>query len=167
MFKLGLFFVLLFSCPVVMAEEPKCFEEINVKINRLHPPIHIKDAVERRSLIVVYQQVECRTRKIIAPKSFAEALSMLDFALPLDYKAAIIKSISTFAYSHSDYGVSVEEDLRDYFNDVWLLEQKQNICYTSFGEKYKPEEEGCFWLLLEKLMISYRKGITDTEWTPS
>jgi len=164
-FKLGLLVVLLFSCSVAIGGESRCFEKVNVDINQLHPPIRIAGGVERRSKILINQQVDCVTKKIIKPKSLIDALNMLDFALPLDYKTAIVSSNSVSAYRHSDYGVSVDEDLFDYFHDAWLLDQKDNICYKKFGSKYKPEEEGCFWLLMEKLIIIHDKGMIDTEWT--
>jgi len=159
---LSFFTLLSFSS---VAEELGCFKNEEVKISELHPPIRIKENFDRRTIITVRNQVNCKTNDVIIPSTYDEALQMLDFALPLDYKAAAVSDslstgyVDTSVYRNSDYGLSVDADLFHYFQDTWRLDGQNNVCKEKIKKEHNWKEEGCFWILVEDLIVSYQKGM--------
>jgi hypothetical protein len=137
----------------------------------MHPPIHFTGGVTRRSTITVRHKIDCKTGQEIVPSTFEEAIGLLDFSLPLDYKAAIVSESlhagfkTDTAYRRSDYGASVNDDLFDYFYDAWSLGKKNNICQKRFGDKYAKKEMGCYSLLIDRLIEIYEEGMIETEFT--
>jgi hypothetical protein len=159
-----LFFFMLLNFSTV-AEELRCFEIDDVEISELHPNIHMKESIERRKIISVRKEINCKTNDVIIPSTYDEALEMLDFSLPLDYKSAAVSGSSSIGYTdssvyrNSDYGSSVDSDLFHYFQKNWMLDGENNVCKEKASEKHDWDEEGCFWILVDELIVSYQKGL--------
>jgi len=160
---LKLIIVIIFALFIssLEAEASQCFKIEDVKISELHPPIHAKESFKRRTKISIRIEINCETGNVIIPSTYKKALEMLDLALPFDYKtAAVSESLSTgivdaSVYRNSDYGVSVDIDLFHYFQDKWRLDEENNVCLE---KKKKNGSEGCFWTLIENLIVNYQKG---------
>ncbi len=165
MFKLTCLALFALYSVVGLSEEKHCFKKVDIKISKLHPRVFVKESFERRDSISILSQIDCKTGMAIIPRTYDEALYMLDFALPFDYKSAAVSEsiatgyISSSVYRSSNYGSSVNADLFHYFHDAWLLDDKNNVCLEKASKDHNWNEEGCFWILVEQLIMNYQMGI--------
>lgn len=168
MFKVSILIVSFFLwLSPVYGFEFECFQINHVKISSLHPKLQVQENFLRRSEILIRTAVDCKTKEILKPSTFDEALKMLDVSLPLEYKAALVSNslltghTNAYVYKNSTYGYSIGSDLFRYYHDTWSLDSKNNICLEQVSSAHNWEEEGCFWLLIDELSLRYQKGMDE------
>lgn len=163
--KIVLFILLLFFYDAPAAERPDhCAKTRTIDIINLHSPIRIVGEPEKKSVIQVRIQIDCRTRRVILPVSMSHALELLDSSLPLDFKAAITKGSYINPYFYGHYGASVEQDLDDFFSDLWNLKEDKPLCQAALS---KYEDYGsCFGVMLNLLRNQYSSANEDEEGNP-
>ena len=160
--------LLLFSLDV-LGEEIHCFKDVELKITNVYPKIKFSESKLRKDSIQIRKIIDCQTKLEIVPTNYQQALKTVAFSLPNDYLAASIISYlkegepNLSLYLYSDYGLSVDEDLIDFFHTAWELDEKNNVCKKELGgnktrninQDDKDIEVGCFMLLKEHLMKMY------------
>ncbi|RMH37467.1 MAG: hypothetical protein D6694_13290 [Gammaproteobacteria bacterium] len=168
MFRFILTMLFLFLTPLTFGEVTQCYKDVNIKIQRVRQPVRFTKVIKKRATITLRVKTDCKTGAVRIPSTFEEAVEFLDFALPLDYKDALVSESTQdeldigAAYRKAHYGESVNDDLFDYFYNAWFLGEKNNICEKKFGDKYFGKGIGCYYLLLEHLVEAYKKGALES-----
>ena len=152
-----LLFLTFFSASKVYSVEISCFEEQEIKIEIIVPRIHFESDKQRKDRISVKQLVNCKTKKIVIPVNHEEALKRLDFSLPLDFKVGMIAGDYLNVFKYTRYGVSVENDLFDYFTKNWNLTESSKLCkLAKSSDKAMDVVSGCFFRLMDELRGAYK-----------
>ncbi len=135
MFRLMLV-ALLFSDPeitsaVAHSTSPRfCVQEESIRIERVVSRIHIMGEDSKHSTISLLMPVNCEDGKYLKPDTLAQALRWLDMALPIDYKAGLLKDNT---YLHSPYGGSADRHIATFLQNHWLLVKRNPVCAEAWA----------------------------------
>lgn len=159
MSKIILLIIGLLVSEYAKGSEIICLSETKINIETLYPPIRIEDGITRKNHIIVSLPIGCANHMVAIPSSYEEAIKFLDIALPLDFKAALSRMVNgggATLYLESDYGLSVDTELFNYFHDQWKLDERSNVCRNKLGANYDAEEMPCYWRLQDSLARQYK-----------
>lgn len=147
--------LLLFGAQPSMAEPGRfCTQAVVVEIERLVPRISFKGQEENRlDRIVLMMPIDCDDGSPLRPSTLTQALDWLDRALPVNYKAGLLKG-NTFM--NSPYGSSVDGDVADFLQDHWKLDAAP-LCAVAI-DKIDREFQFCGFVLLMALKQDYLKS---------
>lgn len=137
-----------------------CLDTVHLQIKDMHPPIHLASEVQRKPTILLRTRVDCATGRSAVPASANEAVDWLDVALPLDFKQGLVRGEYFNPYVSTQYGASVEDDLFEYFSNLWNLGEESPICGVLGPSEQVVDEQGCFSRLLDWLRDAYRQDET-------
>lgn len=131
-------FMLVLSIPTHAEPERFCAQTVKVDIEHLLPPISFKGQdANRTDEIALSMPIDCEKGAYLLPSTLAQALDWLDKALPVDYKAGLLKG-NTFLYS--PYGSSVDENLTDFLQEQWRLTKYSPVCTEAMSLVLNEEE---------------------------
>lgn len=119
------------SGPVQARDSKKlCVMEVTLEIKRIVPGIYVRGEDRKHSAISLLMPVDCQSGVYLKPDTLAQALRWLDLALPIDYKAGLLKDNT---YLHSPYGSSVDSDLVAFLQDHWSLVKRNPLCAEAWA----------------------------------
>jgi len=113
-----------------------------------------QDEPKIRDHVEIAVSVDCSTGATLVPREKEVAVKLLDRALPLDFKAAILKGDYINPYRYGFYGASAIADLSDFFDKAWNLKHAE-FCRTLNSSDPKNEQSTCFYKLLSALRDDY------------
>lgn len=126
-----------------------CYRHDTIKITRMHPRISVEEAFKREGQIRLRIPVDCSSHDPIVPKTWGEALSFYDDALPSDYRKALPRGDGGFSgYAYTTYGASVDDDVASHIADLWGTGYCQAQLQSS-------DAMGCAYELLDATRAGY------------
>lgn len=138
-----------------------CLKPVEIKIEKLNPPIYFSADPKRKDKIELRMPVDCKNSEILRPSSFTEAVDWLDLVLPLDFKKGMTGGSYLNPYMYTLYGSSVEDQLYEYFTREWQLKPNGALCKEAPGNPaIEPGGNTCFYKLIYYLRELYRKPST-------
>lgn len=141
MFRRSSAWLLLLSASTALADGRHqtdfCATKVEISIDRVQTRIHIRGEEKKHPSIAVLVPISCLGGELLEPATLSEAVEWLDLALPIDYKAGLLKGNT---YLHSPYGESVDSDLAQFFQDRWSLTKDRQICVDAWENARRNNE---------------------------
>ena len=163
--KLVLLLLALIFIPNAHGNEQICFDTVTIRVTEPFPPVHVVDPEKdelRTKPIELLLKVDCETKIPLIPRSIEQAVTLIDIAIPLSFKSAIVKqtqqfgSFSTQIFNDSEFGFSAYTDVQNFFDKAWDLNGKNDaLCDPHRDITESDTDTFCFRIILKALAFEY------------